>query len=120
MLYRSGDAVALDENGDILFRGRIDDQVKIRGFRVELGEIEVRALATSSGIRQAAVVLRNDDGIDAARRLPRAATARSRRIAPNLRAKLRETLPPYMVPVALRGDDDAAAPAPRARSTARR
>ena len=43
VLYRSGDAVALDENGDILFRGRIDDQVKIRGFRVELGEIEVDA-----------------------------------------------------------------------------
>ena len=32
ILYRSGDAVKIDANGDILFRGRIDDQVKVRGF----------------------------------------------------------------------------------------
>ena len=42
VLYRSGDAVSLDEAGSIVFHGRIDDQVKIRGFRVELGEIEVK------------------------------------------------------------------------------
>ena len=40
MLYRSGDAVSLDQRGNIVFHGRIDDQIKIRGFRVELGEIE--------------------------------------------------------------------------------
>ena len=39
VLYRTGDAVSIDEDGDFLFHGRIDDQVKIRGFRVELGEI---------------------------------------------------------------------------------
>jgi non-ribosomal peptide synthetase component F len=42
ILYRSGDAVSLSPEGEILFHGRIDDQVKIRGFRVELGEIETR------------------------------------------------------------------------------
>ena len=35
ILYRSGDAVVVDDSGNIGFRGRIDDQVKIRGFRVE-------------------------------------------------------------------------------------
>lgn len=39
-LYRSGDLVALDADGNIEFHGRIDDQVKIRGYRVELSEIE--------------------------------------------------------------------------------
>ena len=43
VLYRSGDAVVLDEQDRIHFRGRIDDQVKLRGFRVELGEIEAQA-----------------------------------------------------------------------------
>lgn len=39
-LYRSGDLVSLDCEGNIEFHGRIDDQVKIRGYRVELSEIE--------------------------------------------------------------------------------
>ena len=49
--------------GNIVFHGRIDDQVKIRGFRVELGEIETK-LAHLPGVAQAAVVLRQDEGID--------------------------------------------------------
>jgi acetyltransferase-like isoleucine patch superfamily enzyme len=52
ILYRSGDAVSLTEDGDLAFHGRIDDQVKIRGFRVELGEIEAR-LAQMPGVAQA-------------------------------------------------------------------
>ena len=63
VLYRSGDAVVLDENGNLAFRGRIDDQIKIRGFRVELGEIEA-ALSQAPGVRHAAVALRNENGID--------------------------------------------------------
>ena len=58
VLYRSGDAVEVDSNGEIVFRGRIDDQVKVRGFRVELGEIEAK-LAGLPGVAHAAVVLRN-------------------------------------------------------------
>ena len=56
VLYRSGDAVMIDANGDIAFHGRIDDQVKVRGFRVELGEIETK-LTELAGVAQAAVVL---------------------------------------------------------------
>jgi non-ribosomal peptide synthetase-like protein len=96
ILYRSGDAVALDESGNLAFRGRIDDQVKIRGFRVELGEIEA-ALSQLPHIRQAAVVLRNEDGLDALVAFLVGATA----VVPDpreLRAKLREFLPSYMVP----------------------
>lgn len=96
ILYRSGDAVSLDENGNLLFHGRIDDQVKIRGFRVELGEIEARVQALP-GVAQAAVVLRQDEGLD---RLIAFLTlerdAKPDRLA--WRAALRESLPPYMVP----------------------
>lgn len=96
VLYRSGDAVALDGNGDIIFHGRIDDQVKIRGFRVELGEIEAR-LAALSGVQQAAVALRTDDGIErlVAAVVPEAGHEVD---AGGLREALRQQLPPYMVP----------------------
>ncbi len=63
ILYRSGDAVSLNAEGNIAFHGRIDDQVKIRGFRVELGEIE-SALVDCDDVLQAAVVVRNDGGME--------------------------------------------------------
>ncbi len=95
ILYRSGDAVVLDENGDLAFRGRIDDQIKIRGFRVELGEIE-SVLSTQRHIRHAAVVLRNETGLD---ELVAFVTTTGELPDPReLRGNLREVLPPYMVP----------------------
>ncbi|WP_430911702.1 Pls/PosA family non-ribosomal peptide synthetase [Methylobacterium sp. sgz302541] len=96
VLYRSGDAVSLDAQGRILFHGRIDDQVKIRGFRVELGEIEARIQALP-GINQAAVVLRQDDGVDrlVAFLVPERGTTIDRT---SLRKTLAEQMPPYMVP----------------------
>ncbi|KQP73429.1 peptide synthetase [Methylobacterium sp. Leaf111] len=96
VLYRSGDAVSLDAAGNILFHGRIDDQVKIRGFRVELGEIESR-IQVLPGINQAAVVLRQDDGVDrlVAFLVPDRGTEIDR-VA--LRHTLAEQMPPYMVP----------------------
>ncbi|HEX8164727.1 MAG TPA: amino acid adenylation domain-containing protein, partial [Beijerinckiaceae bacterium] len=96
ILYRSGDAVSVDERGNIAFHGRIDDQVKIRGFRVELGEIETK-LVHLPGVAQAAVVLRQDEGMDRlvaflvlepGKPLDRA----------TIRADLRGELPPYMIP----------------------
>ncbi|GAA3883407.1 non-ribosomal peptide synthetase [Saccharothrix violaceirubra] len=58
-LYRTGDLVSLRETGDIDFHGRTDDQVQLRGFRVEPGEVE-NVLAAVPGVRQAAVVPRDD------------------------------------------------------------
>jgi non-ribosomal peptide synthetase-like protein len=96
ILYRSGDAVILDKNGNIGFRGRIDDQVKIRGFRVELGEIE-STLTHLPGISHAAVVLRTDDGIDELVAFV-VAEGGANVDAKELRVQLKEHLPPYMLP----------------------
>ncbi len=41
--YHTGDLCYIDEEGDILYSGRIDSQAKIQGYRVELGEIEFHA-----------------------------------------------------------------------------
>ena len=39
-MYHSGDQMAWDENGSLVFHGRNDRMVKVRGYRVELGEID--------------------------------------------------------------------------------
>lgn len=38
--YKTGDLCYMDEDGDIMYVGRMDFQAKIQGFRVELSEIE--------------------------------------------------------------------------------
>ncbi|HEY8564890.1 MAG TPA: Pls/PosA family non-ribosomal peptide synthetase [Beijerinckiaceae bacterium] len=96
VLYRSGDAVSFGPDGEILFHGRIDDQVKIRGFRVELGEIETK-VQNLAGIGQAAVVLRQDDGMDrlVAFLVPERGAPVDKAL---MRAELRDQLPAYMIP----------------------
>ena len=95
-LYRTGDLARIDVSGCVQCLGRTDDQVKIRGFRVELGEIE-STLCQQPNISTAAVILRNDNGIEGLI----AYIMTENRAAPalsELRASLAESLPAYMVP----------------------
>jgi len=95
-LYRTGDLARIDEHGQIHCLGRTDDQVKIRGFRVELGEIEA-ALTRQPGVGTAAVILRQDEGIE--RLVAYLIVAEAEAITgAALRAVLATSLPPYMVP----------------------
>lgn len=41
--YKTGDLCLEDNDGCILYYGRLDNQVKIQGYRIELGEIEFHA-----------------------------------------------------------------------------
>lgn len=41
--YKTGDLCSTDEEGDLMYHGRLDFQAKIQGFRVELTEIEYHA-----------------------------------------------------------------------------
>lgn len=96
-LYRTGDLARINAEGCVQCLGRTDDQVKIRGFRVELGEIEA-ALCRQPSVGTAAVLLRQDDGIE---RLVAYLVADGELLpTPGmLRGALAESLPPYMVPV---------------------
>jgi acyl-coenzyme A synthetase/AMP-(fatty) acid ligase len=58
-VYRTGDRVRWQPDGNIEFLGRVDNQVKIRGHRIELEEIEA-ALLDQPGVAQAVVLVQGD------------------------------------------------------------
>jgi amino acid adenylation domain-containing protein/non-ribosomal peptide synthase protein (TIGR01720 family) len=103
-MYRTGDVVRWNDNGDIEYLGRADDQVKIRGFRIELGEIET-VLARRPELARVAVVAREDQ--PGVRQLvaycvpsgPESSTGSEVDTAA-LREHVAAALPEYMVPAA--------------------
>jgi amino acid adenylation domain-containing protein len=102
-IYRTGDLARFLPDGNIHFLGRADYQIKLRGHRIEPGEIE-SVLEKFPGVRQAAVVLREDREGD--KRLvaylvaETAGSAAALRAAGDLRAAAGAKLPDFMVPSA--------------------
>lgn len=43
-IYRTGDIMAWNKNGELVFKGRRDGMIKHSGYRIELGEIEHTAI----------------------------------------------------------------------------
>ena len=96
-MYKTGDLVCCQADGNFEFLGRLDDQVKIRGYRIELGEIEA--------------VLQKHPAVNASAVTPWEDTPGNQRLVayvmPNseitlttseLRSFLKKQLPEYMVP----------------------
>ena len=95
-LYRTGDLARYLPSGDLEYRGRLDHQLKIRGFRVEPGEIEA-VLNACSGVTQS-VVLAYGHG----RFAQLVAYVVGERADPGeLRSRLKDRLPHYMIPAAI-------------------
>jgi amino acid adenylation domain-containing protein len=98
--YRTGDIVAVGEDGTFTFVGRRDHMVKSRGYRVELGEIEA-ILHAHPDVREAVVLAIPDDALG--HRLqavvvladPAAVSGR------DLQRYCAERLPRYMIPEAI-------------------
>lgn len=95
-MYRTGDLVSWGADGQLQYLGRADEQIKIRGYRIELGEIQA-ALMRLDGVRQAAVIVREDRPGD--KRIVGYITGGADPVG--ARAALAEQLPAYMVPVAV-------------------
>lgn len=96
-LYRSGDFVRFQADGNVEFVGRADDQVKVRGYRIELGEVEA-ALCQHVAVRQSAVAV-NEDKKGGKRLVAYIVShAEGEVSASTLRKFLQERLPDYMIP----------------------
>ncbi len=113
-LYRTGDLVSYNSDGSIRIVGRRDTQVKLRGQRLELSEVEHHLrLHIPSSAAQFAVELvtpaqDDSDQLLATFVCPKTDPVTGLAVTPGLietlRAelphKLREDLPPYMIPTA--------------------
>jgi natural product biosynthesis luciferase-like monooxygenase protein len=95
-LYRTGDLARYQPDGNIEFLGRADHQVKIRGYRIELGEIEA-VLNDSPDVQEAVVIAREDSPGDK-RLVAYLVAAGETPPARELRERLHEKLPDYMIP----------------------
>ncbi|MCP4686556.1 MAG: amino acid adenylation domain-containing protein, partial [Desulfobacterales bacterium] len=104
-LYKTGDLGRWLPDGAIDYLGRADHQVKLRGHRIELGEIEA-CIGRHPAVREAVVALREEG--DRARLIAWYTTKESAspggadeqaRMA-ELRGRLRDELPDYMIPSA--------------------
>ena len=94
-MYRTGDLVRRRADGALVFLGRVDRQVKVRGHRVEPGEVEA-ALRADDGVVDVAVLADTDSFGDA--RLLAYVVLHDGVSPPEVRARLGERLPAYLVP----------------------
>lgn len=94
-VYRTGDLVHLDENGDWIFLGRRDSQIKSRGYRIELGDIEA-ALNQHPGVVECAIVAIPDEIVT--NRIKAYVVRRSEVGDDELNRFLGERVPRYMAP----------------------
>ena len=96
-IYRTGDIVRYQPDGNIQFVGRKDGQVKIRGFRIEMKEVEavirqypgikdatVQAFDYENGGKFIAAYIVSDESVD----------------IKDLNAFIGKQKPPYMIPAA--------------------
>ncbi|MFL6194099.1 MAG: amino acid adenylation domain-containing protein [Thermoanaerobaculia bacterium] len=102
-MYRTGDLARYLDGGVLEFAGRAGRPLKIRGYRFEPGEVEA-ALRGYEAVKDAAVLVREDRPGDV-RLVAYVVPRRGEAPLAELRARLAERLPEFMVPssfVALR------------------
>jgi amino acid adenylation domain-containing protein len=97
IVYRTGDLVTLEPDGNFAYLGRRDSMVKVRGYRVELGEVEA-TLYRHPAIREAAVLPVPDELLGSRLRAVVTADGGSNLTRENVLDHCRRWLPSYMVP----------------------
>ncbi|MBM9467221.1 AMP-binding protein [Nakamurella leprariae] len=93
--FRSADVGRIDERGCFLLLGRRDHSVKVRSYLVEPGEVDA-ALFALPDIRESVVV--GDDSAGRTRLVAYVVSTAEKPAAASVRSRLREVLPPWMVP----------------------
>jgi len=97
LVYRTGDLVTLQPDGNYAYVGRRDSMVKIRGYRVELGEVE-SALYRHPAVAEAAVLPVPDELLGSRLRAVITADPAAGLTREDVLEHCRRWLPGYMVP----------------------
>ena len=92
--YHTGDLCYKDEDGDIMYSGRLDHQAKIQGFRVEMGEIEYHAREFLGGINVVCLPYDNKNGLTEIAMFIEAKPMATEKLKEYMRTKM----PGYMIP----------------------
>jgi hypothetical protein len=95
-MYRTGD-LGSERDGVLFFHGRVDHQLKVRGYRIEPGDIEAAA-GTDPAVRECVVVAQSFGDNDVRLVLYVAAAVDDPAWLAQLRDRLRDRLPAYMLP----------------------
>lgn len=90
-VYKTGDLVKRNENGELIYISRKDFQIKHMGYRIELGEIEAAAYA-AEGLSSAAVIYDKQED-----KIILIYTGRQKDVSEIMNA-LKSRLPDYMLP----------------------
>lgn len=93
--YHTGDLCYWEEDGNIMYSGRIDQQAKIQGFRVELGEIEYHAREFfNKEKRVMAIAFQNDKNLTEIALFIESEQINTKNLIEYMRGKM----PHYMIP----------------------
>lgn len=96
-VYRTGDVVSLDDQGNYIYKGRIDHMIKSRGYRIEIGEIE-SSIYSHPDVKEVAVIALPDDLITNRIIALVVVASESSLSSSELRQFCANTLPKYMIP----------------------
>lgn len=95
--YHTGDLCYMDEDGDIMYSGRLDHQAKIQGFRVEMGEIEYHAREFLGGKNVVCLAFDNKEALTEI-----AMFVEAKEFNPDdMLSYMRTKMPSYMIPTRL-------------------
>jgi len=97
IVFRTGDLVRQEADGNYIYVGRQDHLIKSRGYRIELEEIE-KAIQTHPGIEEVAVIAIPDEQIG--NRLKAVAVLKPGSVLQQnaLQSFCAQTIPNYMIP----------------------
>ena len=99
--YKTGDLCLADDEGDIMYLGRIDSQVKVQGFRVELSEIEFFAKEFLNKVNAVAIAFTNQLHNTEIGMVIESAAFDTRPLLEYMKTKM----PGYMIPTQMRFTD---------------